>query len=924
MRDKQFAPRDKKVTKMTRQGLVEQNAATGEETRISQREQDWSLRGEDGPAQGFGPDRSGGGVRQRQADAPMRPGEAPAQAPDAPGGGHRPRAAPQGPQATGQTEQPPGYPADACDTAQETGQNTPSTDTGAPGRAGGYEPPPAPASGAHRPRIPRKSPRTDTAKHGYEQTGRLRFSEAERPPADTPKADRQKGTKYAGKFATEDGDGTQAAPGQPEAPAPSFRDKLQFTQDELPPDPDGKLGRLQGKADVAETKLAEARKKLRTRKTVKLERTFDEAKGKGKTHLHFEDEVVPRGPKKQPLPVRAGKRAGQSVTRAGANKLHQKVHEVENENVGVKAAHRGEMGMETLYRGGKRAGRSALQYVRDRPYRTVAKLERQATKANMRLAYQKALHENPKLKSNLLSRFMQKQKIRRQYAAAAREAKRAGTAAQKAGNFLARTARAVVGVVKRHPVALGIIGLLGLLVVFIMTSFSSCSNMASGGLGAVVASSYLAEDADIDNAELVYTQWETGLQTQVNNAERDRPGYDEYRYNVADIGHNPYELMAFLTAAYQNFTYSGVEAVLREIFDEQYSLTFTPEVEIRTRTVTKTDPETGEDYEEEEEYEWHVLNITLTARSFTDLVTPRMTGDQREIYDLLMESKGNRQYAYSPFDFNWLPYVSCYYGWRIHPITGAEDNHKAVDIAVAEGTEIIAAHDGTVTTATWHDSYGWYIALDDGEGLVTKYAHCSQLLVSAGQVVSMGDVIAKVGSTGDSTGPHLHFEVIQNGVYLNPLYFAQTNDDGSGSLPPGTPGGPEIPANPGAAMGDGSYAALIAEAESMLGLPYVFGAKGPNAYDCSGFVCAALTRSGVKSIQTNAQGLFNACTPVSLANARPGDLLFFHSTYSTANTVTHVAIYTGGNSMIHAGNPIQYTTFDTSYWQSHFYAVGRI
>jgi cell wall-associated NlpC family hydrolase len=125
-------------------------------------------------------------------------------------------------------------------------------------------------------------------------------------------------------------------------------------------------------------------------------------------------------------------------------------------------------------------------------------------------------------------------------------------------------------------------------------------------------------------------------------------------------------------------------------------------------------------------------------------------------------------------------------------------------------------------------------------------------------------------------------------------------------------------------MGDGSYAALIAEAESMLGLPYVFGAKGPNAYDCSGFVCAALTRSGVKSIQTNAQGLYNACTPVSAADARPGDLIFFHSTYSTSNTVTHVAIYTGGSAMLHAGKPIQYASFDTRYWREHFYSFGRV
>lgn len=76
-------------------------------------------------------------------------------------------------------------------------------------------------------------------------------------------------------------------------------------------------------------------------------------------------------------------------------------------------------------------------------------------------------------------------------------------------------------------------------------------------------------------------------------------------------------------------------------------------------------------------------------------------------------------------------------------------------------------------------------------------------------------------------------------------------------------------------MGDGSYAALMEESQKHLGKPYVFGAKGPDSFDCSGFVCYSLRESGVKNIATNAQGLYNACTPVSRANAQPGDLIFF-------------------------------------------------
>jgi len=139
-----------------------------------------------------------------------------------------------------------------------------------------------------------------------------------------------------------------------------------------------------------------------------------------------------------------------------------------------------------------------------------------------------------------------------------------------------------------------------------------------------------------------------------------------------------------------------------------------------------------------------------------------------------MDSKGNRQYVFSPFAFDWLPYVTSNFGWRVHPITGAKDYHTGIDIGVATGTEIRAAKDGTVTTSGYSGDYGYLIAVSHGDGLVTKYAHCDTLLASVGQEVKAGDVIAKVGSTGNSTGPHLHFEVILNGEYLNPAYFAET------------------------------------------------------------------------------------------------------------------------------------------------------
>ena len=129
---------------------------------------------------------------------------------------------------------------------------------------------------------------------------------------------------------------------------------------------------------------------------------------------------------------------------------------------------------------------------------------------------------------------------------------------------------------------------------------------------------------------------------------------------------------------------------------------------------------------------------------------------------------------------------------------------------------------------------------------------------------------------------------------------------------------------PSEALSDTRFAAMIAEAEKYLGYPYVWGGSRPStSFDCSGFVCWVVNHSGWSLGRTSAQGLFNACTPISRSNARPGDLIFFQGTYDTPG-VSHVGIYVGNNRMIHCGNPISYTIINTQYWQSHFYAFGRL
>ena len=316
-----------------------------------------------------------------------------------------------------------------------------------------------------------------------------------------------------------------------------------------------------------------------------------------------------------------------------------------------------------------------------------------------------------------------------------------------------------------------------------------------------------------------------------------------------------------------------------------------------------------------------------------NLVVSRMNADQKEICEILLQTKGNRQYVKNVFGTNWLPYVTSYYGYRVHPISGEKNYHTGVDIGMPEGTEILAGHDGTVTLAGNAGGYGLCVAIEgeayEGHTLTTKYGHCSQILVSAGQEVKAGDVIAKVGNTGNSTGAHLHLEVLVDGQYLNPLYFADTGDTSERHLPEVGSGGTgnyfdyDIPPE---ALADEQFAAMMAEAEKYLGYPYVWGGASPStSFDCSGYVSWVINNCGVgwNFGRLTADGLLGVCTPVSSADAKPGDLIFFQGTYNTSGA-SHVGIYVGNGMMIHCGDPISYANINTSYWQQHFYTFGRL
>ena len=377
---------------------------------------------------------------------------------------------------------------------------------------------------------------------------------------------------------------------------------------------------------------------------------------------------------------------------------------------------------------------------------------------------------------------MYKKQLKRKYAKAAREAQKKGKRAKKTAVTTEKIVKEIAGAIKRHPVAALVIFLIFLLILFIASAFTSCTSIGAGSSGAFSSVSYLADDNVIDQAELTYTEWETDLQLEINRMETIRSGYDEYRYDVDEIGHDPHVLMAYLTAVYGDFNSSQAESAMRSLFDSQYHLTLTEEVERRTRTEPATDPTTHQQTTTNVAYDYKILNVKLTSVSLESVVSGLINSEQRDTCDTLLTTKGCRQYVKNVFgSTNWLSNVTSYYGYRVHPVSVGKDYHTGVDIGMPQGTVIRAGHDGVVTAAGNSGGYGLCVIIEGdtptGKTLMTRYGHCSQLLVAVGANVHAGDVIAKVGSTGTSTGPHLHLEVLLDGHYLNPLYFAETGDE---------------------------------------------------------------------------------------------------------------------------------------------------
>ena len=522
---------------------------------------------------------------------------------------------------------------------------------------------------------------------------------------------------------------------------------------------------------------------------------------KSKKKLHFVDPEGKKAPGSAKNPATTARTMTHTPAAAVSGKLHQAVNSNNDDrNVGVDAAHFAEGTAE----GTVHAADHVVYSPKLKKYSKAQKLEAKADKANVDAMFQEAIQDNPGAASNPFSRWRQRQEIKKQYAAmkAGQDAAHTGAAAKGSTRFtdtLKETGEPLLQFVKNHSHIIILMLCAGLMVLVISGMVSSCSMMMNSMGNTILGTSFTAEDEDLQGADADYEALETALRNRINNIESEYPGYDEYRYNLAEIGHNPYELAALLTVEFENYTRSQVQAELQRIFGEQYELTIEEEVEIRTRIVDSsyTDPETGETVDDsyEEEYEYYILNVTLTNTGIGVVARGSgLTDDQLERYDVLMETRGNRDDLFGDVNF---------------AVPGSE---------------------------------------------------------------------------------YLDYDI------------------------------------PGEALTDEKFRRMITEAEKYLGYPYVWGGSSPStSFDCSGFVSWVINHSGNgwNVGRSTANGLMGYCDIIRKSEARPGDLIFFQGTYNTSGA-SHVGIYVGDGMMIHCGNPISYASIETSYWQQHYYCMGRI
>ena len=563
--------------------------------------------------------------------------------------------------------------------------------------------------------------------------------------------------------------------------------RLQFSDADLV---EPKLEKPIKRVKKAEAKADKAQAKIPKKTVVKKERGFDPATGKVKTQLRFEEVDKKKPPSKLTHAVR------DAPANLILSQVHREVRQSEDDNVGVEAAHKVEQAVES----GGRLVQSAHRAHQLKPYRAAIRAEKKLERANLDALQKKAEIDSPT--SNPVSKWQQKQAIKKQYAAAkhnqaaqttakaaentAKAAKKAAEKAEKAGKY-----------VWEHRRGFAIAAAILLMLAFLLNGLSSCSVIMDGVGSGIAASTYPSQDADMLGAEAQYCEMEAELQRYLDTYESTHD-YDEYHFDLDTIEHDPYVLISIITALHQGeWTLDEVQGTLQMLFDRQYILTedVVVETHYRTETDTWTDAD-GNTHTDTYQvpYDYYICTVTLENFNLSHVPVYIMSEEQLGMYATYMATLGNRP------------------------------------------------------------------DLFPGSGYIGKYVE----------------------------GSYTDYDI------------------------------------PPEALDDEVFAAIIKEAEKYLGYPYVWGGSSPStSFDCSGFVSWVINHSGWDVGRLGAQGLCNICTPVSSANVKPGDLVFFTGTYDTPG-VSHVGIYVGNNMMIHCGDPISYANLNSNYWQSHFYRYGRL
>ena len=563
--------------------------------------------------------------------------------------------------------------------------------------------------------------------------------------------------------------------------------RLQFSDADLA---EPKLEKPIKRVKKAEAKADKAQAKIPKKTVVKKERGFDPATGKVKTQLRFEEVDKKKPPSKLTHAVR------DAPANFVLSQVHREVRQSEDDNVGVEAAHKVEQAVES----GGRLVQSAHRAHQLKPYRAAIRAEKKLERANLDALQKKAEIDSPT--SNPVSKWQQKQAIKKQYAAAkhnqaaqttakaaentAKAAKKAAEKAEKAGKY-----------VWEHRRGFAIAAAILLMLAFLLNGLSSCSVIMDGVGSGIAASTYPSQDADMLSAEAQYCAMEAELQHYLDTYESTHD-YDEYHFDLDTIEHDPYVLISIITALHQGeWTLDEVQGTLQMLFDRQYILTedVVVETHYRTETDTWTDAD-GNTHTDTYQvpYDYYICTVTLENFNLSHVPVYIMSEEQLGMYATYMATLGNRP------------------------------------------------------------------DLFPGSGYIGKYVE----------------------------GSYTDYDI------------------------------------PPEALDDEVFAAIIKEAEKYLGYPYVWGGSSPStSFDCSGFVSWVINHSGWDVGRLGAQGLCNICTPVSSANVKPGDLVFFTGTYDTPG-VSHVGIYVGNNMMIHCGDPISYANLNSNYWQSHFYRYGRL